>query len=215
MFSQMKKVATTRIKSDTRFLQRFYATETIFSLPVQFLRASDSTNYDSSTHQRIDVPFDNVTGKPGRRQKSHYSIESVSIQDDNYNVVWDDGKTSRYSVTFIENQLQRLNGKTSNERILWHDMTEEKVRDSSILSLTFSDLITDHGMKVAVRSLYQYGVLLVTETPINDNGAGVAALGAALGGGSKKELASNSILFNYQKGGDDIRVYGGERREGG
>ena len=47
---------------------------------------------------------------------------------------------------------------------------------------------------------------MVTETPINDNGAGVAALGAALGGGSKKELASNSILFNYQIGGDDIML---------
>ena len=190
-------------------ISQFEKTEQdIFSLPVQFLRASDSTNYDSSTHQRIDVPFDNVTGKPGRRQKSRFNIESVSLQDDEnyYNVLWDDGKTSRYSITFIKSQLQRLNGKSVNERILWHDMTEEKVRESSVLSLTFSDLITDHGMKVAIESLYKYGILLVTETPITDSGAGVAALGAALGGGSKKELASNSILVNYQKGGNDIML---------
>ena len=178
--------------------------EDLYSLPAKFLRASDSFNYDASTHQRIDVPIDNETGKPkvGMSQRSHFSIEKVTIQDENFNVQWSDGKTSVFSSTFVDEQIKRRNGQTTNDRILWENMTEERVRNSSELSLSFDELITDDGMKVAMSSIYKFGILLVTDTPINDESA-ISALGATMGGGSKK-MVSNSVLVNYKEGGDEV-----------
>lgn len=85
-------------------------------------------------------------------------------------------------------------------------MTEDTVRNSSDLSMSFQELITagDSGMRRALKALYKYGILLVTKTPIDDDGMGVAALGAALSGGSVKECQSTSILANYRAGGRDI-----------
>eukprot|EP00751_Fragilariopsis_kerguelensis_P050177 CAMPEP_0171045678 /NCGR_PEP_ID=MMETSP0736-20130129/48944_1 /TAXON_ID=186038 /ORGANISM="Fragilariopsis kerguelensis, Strain L26-C5" /LENGTH=228 /DNA_ID=CAMNT_0011496297 /DNA_START=551 /DNA_END=1238 /DNA_ORIENTATION=+ len=58
-------------------------------------------------------------------------------------------------------------------------------------------------MSQALKTLYQYGILLVTKTPIDDKGAGIAAMGSALSGGSVKDKPSSSILKNYQNGGTE------------
>jgi hypothetical protein len=180
--------------------------EAIQSLPWQYLRASDPSNYDTSTYQRRDVPYDMKNGKPSleKGQQKSYTIETVSVDNDAYHVEWSDGRSSSYPMPYIQSQLQRWKGRTPEDRILWSGLTEEKVRESSELSISFSELITDQGMKLAMTSLYEYGILLVTGTPVNDDGTGIAALGAALGGGSVKELRSNSILKNYLEGGSEI-----------
>jgi hypothetical protein len=181
----------------------------ILSLPLQYLRAKDSSNIDESTYQRLDVPYDSATGKPGlSNKKNHkgYSIEQFSVDGDDYKVLWSDGLSSRYSVAWVQRQLDRWKEQLPEDRQLWSNLNDEDVRNSSALSIPFSDLITDTGMNRAVRTLYQYGVALVTGTPIDDNGAGVAALGAALGGGSVKEMSSTSILANYRNGGTEIML---------
>jgi len=94
-------------------------------------------------------------------------------------------------------------------------LTDEKVRQtSSELSISFDELIKEPKegttnnsssiiMKLALKTLYKYGILLVTDTPIDDNGAGIAALGASFGGGSIKTNPKTSVLKNYLDGGND------------
>lgn len=187
-----------------------FSTEDLSSLPWQLLRAMDSSNYDKITHQRVDVPYDSATGKPGLSNKTkkdkEYSIEHVSLDGEDYNVLWSDGLSSRYSVASVERHVNRWKRQLPKDREFWSCLTEDDVRHSSDLSISFSDLITDLGMNRAISSLYRYGIVLVTGTPIDDDGAGVAALGAALGGGSVKNIASTSILANYREGGNEIML---------
>lgn len=184
------------------------AIEAVRSLPWQYLRAADPSNYDSSTYQRTDVAFDMCGGKPilEQGQPKQYTIENVSANDDMYILEWSDGLTSTYPITDIHSRLHRWKERTPESRILWSDMTEEKFRESPNLSIFFEDLITDQGMKRAITSLYEYGILLVTKTPVSDDGTGIAALGAALGGGRVKQLRSNSVLKNYLEGGSEITL---------
>jgi len=56
---------------------------------------------------------------------------------------------------------------------------------------------TGTGMQQALHVLYKYGILLVTDTPTDDEGAGIAALGGALGGGSIKTSRHTSLYTNY------------------
>lgn len=118
---------------------------------------------------------------------------------------------SYYSKDWVAQQLQYWQTTTTSEasdasscgppRILWADLDEEAVRASTdLLSLPFPAILTrDDGMTQALRALYQYGILLVTETPIDDGGAGIAALGAALGGGAVKNQLS--IYQSYKQNG--------------
>eukprot|EP00980_Cylindrotheca_fusiformis_P028423 scaffold22599_cov139-Cylindrotheca_fusiformis.AAC.14 len=178
------------------------------SLPWQYLRASDPSNYDNSTYQRTDVSFDVNNGKPiiENREPKAYTIDNISVDNDTYHVKWSDGRASSYPTASIQNQVDRWKQRYPENRIPWSGLTEEKVRESSSLSIPFSKLISNPGMKRAITTLYEYGILLVTETPVSDGGAGIAALGAALGGGSVKELRSNSVLKNYMEGGSEIML---------
>jgi alpha-ketoglutarate-dependent taurine dioxygenase len=103
-------------------------------------------------------------------------------------------------------------------RFLWHNLSEEQLRASSTLSLPFSHALTPEGQSQALTALYQYGILLVTNTPIHDHGAGVAALASALGGGAVKEndaytatsrddsSSSASVLAQYLAGGLEVSL---------
>lgn len=81
-------------------------------------------------------------------------------------------------------------------------MTEERVRSpSSEFCLSFREAIDDdEGAVRALTSLYRYGLLLVTETPVNDGGCGVAALASAITGGSAKDSSSVSLVAGYREG---------------
>ena len=181
----------------------------VYSLPWQYLRAVDESNYDQTTKQRLDVEIDEVTGKlrnTGVVTASPYSVVSCSFDGDDYSVTWSDGLSSRYSAAWLDGQLSRWKQDDREDRVLWINLTERDLRKSPILKTSFSDLLTDQGMSKGLRTLYQYGILLVTDTPIADNGAGIAALGASLGGGRNKQLTATSVLANYRKGGSEIML---------
>ena len=191
----------------TKIPWRCLSTQTnpIHTLPWQFLRAADAANFDPSTHQRVDVKFDSTTGKPqfSDSSLSSYEVKAISVVGgDKYRVHWSDDLTSTYSMDWVKQQAAKLQGSTQDIRLLWTNMTEERVRESPELSIPFQQLITEQGMKTALRSLFRYGILLVSDTPL-DNGASVAAIGSALGGGSVKDAKSTSILANYREGGSE------------
>lgn len=133
-----------------------------------------------------------------------YSIKDVSVTSgNNYTVRWSDDTTSIYPMDWVQEQADTFYGTrtTKENRVLWTNLTEKQVRESSDFSMPFQDLITENGMKNAIRSVYRYGILLVTDTPIHDDGSAIAAIGAALGGGSIKDSKITSILANYCEGG--------------
>lgn len=174
----------------------------ILSLPAAFLRAYDVSNFDPGTFQRTDVPFDGQTGKPiGTNSAPSCQILNCKEMPNGFEITWQDGKLSHFSKDWVKEQLL-LWRKSDTDRIHWTGLTDSQVRQSSDLCLCFSDILTDKGMKHALKALYRYGILLITETPIRDDGAGIAALGAALGGGAVKNQLS--IYKAYKDGNRDL-----------
>jgi Taurine catabolism dioxygenase TauD, TfdA family len=180
----------------------------IHSLPPHFLRASDATNIDPVTLQRANVDFDRKTGKPNPpafNNESACEIVECSLADDHYQVEWKDGKLSSFSVVWVEEALRTWQGGTEDmNKVYIAGLTEESLRSSPQFNMKFDDVITANGMDKALRSLYRYGILLVTSTPIEDNGAGIAALASALGGGSLKN--ETNVVTQYAQGSDDVIV---------
>lgn len=194
--------------------------DAIRSLPWQYLRAADLSNYDPMTHQRCDVPFDTHSGKVGfRKEDDEDSSTVLSIQainpnteDSSYSIVWSDGKTTKYSKSWLEQEARRWNNEakltTTNavtndgEREFWSGLTEDGVRGSNQLSVDFNDLIhNETGMSRAIKSLYKYGIVLIQGTPVDEEGgeAAIAALGAAVSGGQIKAEPNSSLLANYRQ----------------
>jgi len=212
--STRPKVDRTASKTDTKSAlfstSSSRVTDIAKLLPSRFLREADAANFDAVTHQRNDVPFDNDNGKPLplNQQDSKYVIRSCGFHDGSCIIEWGDGQESRYSEAWIKETLARWQGQEdeTTPRILWSNLTEAQVRDDLSLSLTFPDILEKSGMSKALKALYQYGFVLVTETPLDDGGAGVAALASAVSGGNVKEPASNSLLANYRSGGTEIML---------
>jgi hypothetical protein len=180
----------------------------ILSLPQQYLRAMDASNYDPVTFQRTDVPYDLDDGKPPLLNKDGATrpiIQDCYLENDFYHIEWDDGLRSEYSSVWVEEQIKSWKDLSSGDRVLWTGMTNKSIRDSSALAMDFTETLTDDGMRQALSALYQYGILLVSDTPIDDDGAGVAALAAALGGGSVKNPVS-SVLSNFLSGKREIML---------
>jgi hypothetical protein len=188
-------------KSTIRHLSRKIETK----LPHRFLRDSDEKNFDPTTKQRIDVRYDAVTGKPAHEHwgKERYQMNSSRIDGSKYVVEWADGVSATYSTQWVEQTTINWQ-KPKLARELWTGLNEADLRNSEKLSLTFHHLVHDDGMVKALNSLYSYGILLVTDTPIADGGVGIAALASALSGSSKKVLALASLLENYRRGGAEI-----------
>ena len=194
---------------------------TLLSLPRQYLRAAASSNYDVATHQRKDVSFDR-NGKCITNHSKHTNrdkrnkeliVDRCWIEGDSYHIAWSDGLLSQYSRDWVRKQTRRWKGCTSSiaeidddndGRIFWTGITEDSLRSSSRLSMDFDDALTESGQSRAVRTLYQYGILLVQNTPVSDNGAGIAALASAIGGGSIKN--ETCLLTNYLAGGSEIML---------
>ncbi len=178
-------------------------TDPIYVLPWQFLRAADAANFDPLTHQRLDVKYDLATGKPliSDPPSESFRVKNVSVIGENkYKVKWSDDLTSTYPMDWVQEQANKFYRLKKDNRVYWTNLTEKQVRDSPDLAISFQELITENGMRKALRSVFCYGILLVKNTPIRD-GSGVAAIGAALGGGSVKDNKSTSILANYREGG--------------
>lgn len=173
--------------------------EAILKLPAAFLRASDASNFDSTTMQRNDVAFDIDSGKPTPQPSEPHipAIKRCTREGDLFKISWEDGLVSEYTAGWVKEQLNEQDFFFS-DRILWEGLSEDSFRASSSLSLHFDDVLTTDGQSRALKTLYQYGILMVTDTPIDDQGTSVAALAAALGGGSVKN--STSVLSQYLEG---------------
>lgn len=162
-------------------------------------------NYDEHTHQRNDVRFDIHNGKllqpTTTTSTPAYSIQSCVRDGSDFVVTFADGHHAKYSLEWVQRTLQhwREAPMFSPERVLWTHLTEPMIRQSTALNLPFDDIImTEDGMKAALRALYQYGIVLVRDTPTEDGGAGVAALGAAVSGGAHKTNPEASLWKQYQ-----------------
>ena len=111
----------------------------------------------------------------------------------NKNVSYDDD----HSITPLMNDISPV-----VPRLPWSNLTENDIRSKSQdkkMRFHFSDVVNEDTKLVekAVKSLYQYGVLFVTSTPIDDNGAGVAALASALSGPAHKLSPETNLLSHY------------------
>ncbi len=218
-----RKENLSRIISSTNILQRRWAANStiqedddddklsfIYNLPSKFLRDSDLNNFDETTSQRNNVLFDIKTGKPERKksapQEKSVSIDDIIVERNHCKISWSDGTWSHHHIDALKQRYSSWKRCRPEDRRLWKGLTEEDVRLSSDLSITFESLISDDGsgMTRAIKALYQYGIILVTNTPVDDDGEGIAALGASLSGGSVKDCPSSSILANYRLGGTEV-----------
>jgi alpha-ketoglutarate-dependent taurine dioxygenase len=168
----------------------------------------DRINFDPHTFQRTGVRFDIGNGKPlnvTKKQASVMYTMTQCVSDGSfYHITWGDGHVSTYSTDWLDEMLHNWDNTsavTSYEkgRVLWKDLNEDTVRTSNLLCLSFQEAITDDGMKGSLKALHEYGFVLVTDTPIDDGGSGVAALASALGGGSNKDEPGN-LLMHYRAG---------------
>lgn len=184
---------------------RSFSTQIERTLPLQFLRDSDERNFDQATRQRADIAHDKDTGKPvqNHQVRQRYQVKSSRLDGNNYVVDWADGVSATYSTVWMHQTAKNWQ-KPVMSRELWTGLTESDLRNSEALSMPFDRLIHGHGIPMALKVLHSYGILLITDTPIDDGGAGIAALASAVSGSSKKNIASASLLERYRHGGTDI-----------
>jgi alpha-ketoglutarate-dependent taurine dioxygenase len=217
--AQRRGLSSTQVQNENLEVLHVEGNAPIYSLPTEYLRAFDPSNFHPDTFQRNNVATDQ-NGKPSSattNKKVTYSkprihhCEWTCPDAKSYRVEWDDGKVAEYSSRWVDEQLQlwghprhgdgttaaTTTTRTTTDRILWTGLTQDTVRNSSRLAMTFSHVLTHAGMKRAIETLYQYGILLVQDTPILDGGAGVAALASSLGGGSVKN--PTSLVHQYQQ----------------
>jgi hypothetical protein len=211
----------------------------IWRLPVPFLRASDLNLVDTNTLQRNDVWLNETNGKPAAFPSASsltdgchpVMIRELRRSGGNYEIQWSDGRKSKYELDWMKEQCSLWNQRLKNregicensnkdDRIPWMGLTEESFRSNSDLSMSFPSLISDDdGMKQALAILYHYGILLVHQTPIHDGGYSIAAMAAALGGGSVKVpdghvFASPSILPHYGTSSAALQLTNGGGTDG-
>jgi hypothetical protein len=183
----------------------------ILALPLPFLWASDAAHFDAVTHQRQDVLFDGQSGKPAGKPLSTAAtprLQECIETPTGVRLTWHTGQASVFSHQWVAEQLQlyqqqqqQTTSDLSSNRIHhWSHMDEATLRQSTLV-LPFDQLGTANGMQHALRTLYQHGILLVQETPVDDQGAGVAALGAALGGAAVKTPDSSLWPSYFQPPG--------------
>ncbi len=204
----------------------------ILRLPLQFLKSNDLRCFDPQTHQRTDISFDSIDGKPLYQVKvdnngnidGEIKLKSVTLNEngDGYEVEWEDGHCSKFGLKWVETQLQRFQKPKKPQqrlknftvpvplndvskvipRLPWSNLKENDIRSAEQfhkIRFTFSDVVTSNSDAIerAVQSLYQYGILFITSTPIDDGGAGVAALASALSGPSDKSSPETTLLAHY------------------
>jgi trimethyllysine dioxygenase len=173
----------------------------ISTIPWQYLRAMDPKNFDPRTGQRNDVAFNAQDGKPlllrGGSSSSNVvpvKIVSCSRNGSRYHVVWTDGRESYYSIDWVHSITRKKND-TSTTRILWTGLTEDAVRGSSRMAMSFPDVIQDE--EAALHALYRYGFVLITGTPIAEDA--IAALASALSDGSIKHPQTRVAQYRAGK----------------
>mmetsp|Transcript_50167 Transcript_50167/g.121555 ORF Transcript_50167/g.121555 Transcript_50167/m.121555 type:complete len:572 (-) Transcript_50167:67-1782(-) len=181
--------------------------------PVVSSSSSRGSNSNSNS-QIVDWEFDEYDDKDNDDKDNDDDDTSRIIS-----IEWDDGVTTKHDLITLKRYYDQRQGRragvaeeereqndTDNadevSRVLWTDLTEDNVRQSPEMSMTYETLVSQDdddgaGMKQALKSLYQYGILLITNTPTDDDPSAIAALSAAISGGSVKTSPENSMLLHY------------------
>lgn len=220
-----KSISTSTVLSQVRKEESIM--KKISSLPPYFLRQSDAANYDTITHQRNDCMFDLQDGKPLNKHNSSFAGLTIAQATQVHNSIvvrFSDGHESTFSKEWIEMQIQRRSSRVERcifdlapnlPRIPWKNLNEVQLRSTdrdTLRTISFDDLVLRsnernkyqtsdtplNNIDTAIRILYQSGILLVTSTPVDDSGAGVAALASALSGAAHKTSPHTSPLAQYQ-----------------
>merc|ERR1711862_942694 len=92
------------------------------------------------------------------------------------------------------------NSNTNNkvERIPWDNLSSSYVRDN--ISISFDSIMdnsnnSEQVIKEVLRYLYEYGIVLIRDTPIDDKGQGISAFASCISGGA----IQNNTMSNYYK----------------
>lgn len=114
-------------------------------LPIQFLEAHDEKKFDPSTHQRNDVPFDSIDGKPPPPPSSATSEEGETLSK---LISWHcspDGDTSclatrrkndsdsraRFSNKWVDDQVERWRANSNDFDCFWSPTGEKSAQETT------------------------------------------------------------------------------------
>jgi len=203
-------------------------------LPTPFLLEADFAKWNTHTHQRFqfDSDFDSGDGKPILSKYKEDNVDSKKLRvesiwkekDPQYGtdmiyLQWSNGRATCYTPSWIQQQLAQISASLSSNlfntqnstpamrpKIAWNHLQEADLRND--LSLNFESLLHNdvQFMEKSLRILYQYGILLVTNTPFHDGGAAVAAFAASVSGGDSKESSKISLLTQYKSNPDNPEI---------
>jgi alpha-ketoglutarate-dependent taurine dioxygenase len=213
--------------------RRSFSTNDTSCLPRQFLDAYDGMNFDPLTHQRNDVLFDPLNGKPPIPSTDSQSRVEIEWNPDQNEISRKEcGSTSTtYSKDWIRvhEEHWRMNASDFDcswsdvqtgvagdaierndavKRILWSNWTEDMIRDPSQSPILFEydnlrnenqsksdNRLLDTEKKRLLKSLYQYGLVLVTGTPTQTDSLPEQFIDPSLPkNNNSKESAESAIL---------------------
>jgi alpha-ketoglutarate-dependent taurine dioxygenase len=169
---------------------------------------------------------------PSKSTKRNDIISSIHLDETEHKsaciINWEDGSTSSVPLTLLQQQWRTFQQdhksalsitnpsysltppwvrKSVPRRTPWTHWNEQTIRDpSSPIQISFQDIIqsgsNDHHR--AIQTLYTYGLLFITDTPLTLNQCdtttvpAIAALASALSGGTVK-TTNSSLLPRYHQ----------------
>jgi hypothetical protein len=152
-------------------------------------------------------------------ENGHYEVEFVDGYRSKFSMEWVQNQLARLQMNGPSDGNANDGGTSSSQNIApipWSNVTEAELRvnvshPTSIkntgiqnvgMATSFNDIVLgsnhEQHLTQALKVLYQYGILLVTSTPTDDDGAGVAALSSALSGGAIKTSPDTCPLAHYR-----------------
>ncbi|GFH53937.1 trimethyllysine dioxygenase [Chaetoceros tenuissimus] len=227
--NMLKRIPCSLVRRRPGRSYRHFSTgdELISQLPPQFLRMSCDDCFDPKTHQRSDVKVDINDGRPIQQaiEGKIFDIREIVFDSssNSYIVHFQDGHENTFSKDWVEMQISRMQGMkdlTSLSPIIsrtpWTNLQdidlrrpysndcEENMEGIEGMAFSFHDLVLsenhEHNVDKALELLHRYGILLVSSTPVDDNGAAIAALSSVFSGAAFKTSPDTSPLAHYRHG---------------
>jgi len=212
--TQLYNTPTSQINNITLQYQCCYSSyssrQQYHSLPKHYLEAYDDKKFDVFTHQRNDVMFDPVDGKPPPPSSPPSTLSPtgesaitkskdwIDIHMSKWLADTNDFDTSWQQYISTTHYTPKQINNNPTKRILWSNWTEDIVRDpdTSPILFEYNNLVNCNTNKDAknleherlLQVLYQYGLVLITGTPSYTDSLPVDAMSEA----TKKAHAANN-----------------------